>query len=119
DRMQDHANTILSNRQVVYHFENLNMDEKLKVQRKENLYLIFKEAVNNIAKHSNATKVTVQFRAAENNFELIIHDNGNKIKNQRKSGQGLHNMNMRAERINANVIFEDKGGFTVRVVSDE
>ncbi|HLR77315.1 MAG TPA: ATP-binding protein, partial [Balneolaceae bacterium] len=118
DRMQDYTNTVLSNKEVIYHFENIDMDEKLKVRRKENLYLIFKEAVNNISKHSNATRVTVQFKTSEDDFELLIHDNGTKIKNQRKSGQGLHNMNMRAERIGATVTFEDENGFAVQVSSN-
>lgn len=118
DRMQDYTNTVLTNREVKFHFEGLNMDEKLKVQRKENLYLIFKEAVNNIAKHSNASMVTVKLTVDVDNFELLVHDNGTKIKNQRKSGQGLHNMNMRAERIDASVIFINENGFTVKVQSE-
>ncbi len=119
DRMQDYVNTVLSDKQVVYHFNQIDMNEKLSVQRKENLYLIFKEAVNNIAKHSNAMKVTVEMKTEEDDFELLIHDNGTKIDNQRKSGQGLRNMNMRAERMNASVMFKNKDGFTVMVKSDE
>ncbi len=118
DRMQDYVNTVLSDRKVIYHFNGIDMDEKLTVQRKENLYLIFKEAVNNIAKHSNATKVTVKIETQENAFELLVHDNGTKIDKSRKSGQGLHNMNMRAERMDASVIFKNKDGFTVHVKSN-
>ncbi len=118
DRMQDYINTVLSDKEVIYQFNEMDMDEKLTVQRKENLYLIFKEAVNNIAKHSNATKVTVQMQTENNAFELLVHDNGTKIDKSRKSGQGLHNMNMRAERIDASVIFKNQDGFTVRVKSN-
>lgn len=115
DRMQDYINNILSDRQVVYHFDNLDMDEKLTVQMKENLYLIFKEAINNIVKHSNATKVEVQLKTGGDYFHLIIHDNGTNILTKRKTGHGLRNMNMRAQRINASVNFKNENGFTVHV----
>ncbi|MBN2731893.1 MAG: hypothetical protein JXR26_05625 [Balneolaceae bacterium] len=115
DRMQDYINNILSNREVVYHFDNLDMDEKLTVPMKENLYLIFKEAINNIVKHSNATKVEVQLKTDGDYFHLIIHDNGTNISNKRKTGHGLRNMDMRAQRINATVNFKNENGFTVHV----
>jgi ligand-binding sensor domain-containing protein len=118
DRMQDYINNILSDRQVVYHFDDLDMDKKLTVPMKENLYLIFKEAINNIAKHSNATKVEVQLRTDADFFYLIIHDNGTKISQKRKTGHGLRNMDMRAQRIDASVTFKNEDGFTVHVKGD-
>ena len=115
DRMQDYINNILPDREVMYHFDNLDMDEKLTVTMKENLYLIFKEAINNIAKHSNATKVEVKLKTNGDFFHLIIHDNGTKISQKRKTGHGLRNMDMRAQRINASVNFKNADGFTVHV----
>lgn len=115
DRMQDYINNILPDREVTYHFDTLNMDEKLTVTMKENLYLIFKEAINNIAKHSNATKVDVRLKTDGSFFHLIIHDNGTDISQKRKTGHGLRNMDMRAERINASVNFKNEDGFTVHV----
>ncbi len=119
DRMQDYVNTMLSDKEVTYRFDQIDMDEKLTVQRKENLYLIFKESINNIAKHSNATKVTVQMKTQNNAFDLLIHDNGTAISKSRKTGQGLRNMNMRAQRMDASVIFKNEDGFTVQVVSNK
>lgn len=115
DRMQDYINNILSDRKVQYHFDDLNMNEKLTVPMKENLYLIFKEAINNIAKHSNATEVEVQLRTHGDSFHLKIHDNGTNISPKRKTGHGLRNMDMRAQRINASVTFKNQDGFTVLV----
>ena len=115
DRMQDYINNVLADREVKYHFNDLNMDEKLTVPMKENLYLIFKEAANNIAKHSNATRVEVHLTTDGNSFNLIIHDNGTDVPNERKTGHGLRNMDMRAKRINASVNFKNENGFTVAV----
>lgn len=115
DRMQDYINNMLPQKEVHYQFDDLNMDNKITVPIKENLYLIFKEAVNNIAKHSDAEKVEVVLKHNNGNFDLYIHDNGQGVKAERKTGQGLRNMEMRAERIDADIEFENEEGFTVHV----
>lgn len=116
DRMQDYVNQVFVNGEVsvFYDFENLRMHEKLPVDVKENIYLIFKEAINNIVKHSNATRVDINFSFVGKTYKLEIHDNGTEIKSDRKSGQGLRNMRMRAERIESDVEIVSNGGFTVR-----
>jgi ligand-binding sensor domain-containing protein/two-component sensor histidine kinase len=116
DRMQDYVNQVLSKREIEvnYDFEKLKMQEKLPVDVKENVYLIFKESVNNIAKHSNATKVLVRFAFNGKSYKLTIHDNGNTAQNgNRKSGQGLRNIRMRAERISSEVQISQEDGFKV------
>ena len=115
DRMQDYINNMLPQKEVQYQFDDLDMDDKITVSMKENLYLIFKEAVNNIAKHSDADKVEVVLKDQNGSFDLYIHDNGQGIKPERKSGQGLRNMEMRAKRIDADIEFENEDGFTVHV----
>lgn len=116
DRMQDYINHVLPDREIVYRFEKLDMDEKLTVSMKENIYLIFKEAINNIAKHSDATKVEVELLHKNGEFDLIVHDNGSGIKDGgRKTGHGLRNMKMRADRINADIEFSNETGFTIHV----
>ncbi|MDZ7714633.1 MAG: two-component regulator propeller domain-containing protein [Balneolaceae bacterium] len=118
DRMQDYINNMLSQKEVVYEFDDLDMDDKLTVPMKENLYLIFKEAINNIAKHSDATKVEVALKNEGDSFELLIHDNGSGVNSVRKSGHGLRNMKMRAQRIDADITFENSDGFTVHVIGN-
>lgn len=116
DRMQDYVNQVFVNGEVsvFYDFENLRMHEKLPVDVKENIYLIFKEAINNIVKHSNASRIDINFSFSGSSYRLEIHDNGTEIKNDRKSGQGLRNMQMRADRIGSDVEIVSNGGFTVR-----
>jgi len=112
DRMQDYVNNVLSDRKVFYEFD-CDMQQQLDVSVKENLYLIFKESVNNIAKHSNAERVNVTLIADNSGFTMGIKDNGPGVSGSRKSGQGLRNMKMRAKRINAEITFNDKNGFEV------
>lgn len=114
DRMQDYVNNVLPDKEIGYHFEG-DMQERLTVSLKENLYLIFKEAINNISKHSNADKVDITLSTNGNGFLMSIRDNGTTASNERKTGQGLHNMKMRAKRVDANITFSNSDGFEVRV----
>ena len=115
DRMQDYVNQVFVNGgvEVHYHFDQLRMHEKLPVDVKENVYLIFKEAVNNILKHSDAIRVDIIFSFSGKTYELLVRDNGTQIKSDRKSGQGLRNIRMRAERIGSKVQINTNEGFTV------
>lgn len=115
DRMQDYILNTLESKQmnVQYDFEDLKMNNKLPVPAKENLYLIFKEAVNNIAKYSNGDKVKIQMLNRNGKFKLTIFDNGTTGKGKKKTGHGLRNMKMRANRINADINFETEDGFKI------
>lgn len=117
DRMQDYVNQVLASRgvEVIYDFENLRSGEKLPVDIKENVYLIFKEAINNIAKHSRATKVNIIFAFSGKEFDLTIRDNGRQGDKNRKTGQGLRNMKMRARRIGAKLTLSTGSGFEVQI----
>ncbi|MBD3615167.1 MAG: hypothetical protein HUJ22_01245 [Gracilimonas sp.] len=117
DRMQDYIlNTLESkNMTVNYNFDNLNMDNKLPVSVKENVYLIFKEAVNNIAKYSNGDRVDIRMENHNGYFEFNISDNGTTGKGTKKTGHGLRNMDMRAKRIGADFNIESTDGFSIKV----
>tara|TARA_R110000868_G_scaffold304437_7_gene565057 strand:+ start:33693 stop:36563 length:2871 start_codon:yes stop_codon:yes gene_type:complete len=115
DRMQDYIINVLEpkNFKVVYKFDELKMENKLPVSVKENLYLIFKEAVNNIAKYSNGEEVIVEMHSKNGEYLFKIYDNGTTGKGTKKTGHGLRNMEMRAQRIGGLFNFDDNEGFTV------
>lgn len=115
DRMQDYVNQIFvnGNIEVIYNFGQLKMDQKLPVDIKENLYLIFKESVNNIAKHSDADKVDIFMLFDGRDYELKVSDNGTKRDKNKKTGQGLRNIKMRADRISADIQIDADEGYTV------
>jgi signal transduction histidine kinase len=72
------------------------------MQEKRDLFLVFKEAINNIAKYANATLVKIKLSLNNNKLVLYIEDNGEgfDIENA-DSGNGLNNMRKRAEALNA------------------
>lgn len=118
DRMQDYANRVLGTAKigVKYDFDHVKNDKSIPVDVRQNLYLIFKEAVNNIAKHSGANRAIITFSNDKGRYRLEINDDGTGMTEAaRKSGHGLRNMKMRAERIGASVEFKHNEGFTVVV----
>jgi PAS domain S-box-containing protein len=66
------------------------------------IYRIAQETLNNIAKHSKASEVTISLDSKPEQAELRIHDNGQGFDAQRTtSGLGLTNMRERAQAIGA------------------
>lgn len=67
---------------------------------RRNVFLIVKEALNNLVKHANATQANVILLISENHFSLTIKDNGTGIADRTQtSGNGLGNMKKRTETI--------------------
>ncbi len=66
------------------------------------VFMIYKEAINNIVKYAKAQKVRIEFTIFENEIRLKIIDNGHGFDlNSEKTGNGLKNMKSRAENIGA------------------
>lgn len=116
DRMREHADALLLplNNNISFTTNNIDMGHAMNMQSRQNLLLIFKEAVNNIAKHSNATDVIILIENNHNGFHMVISDNGSPVKERSTgSGQGLKNMAMRAEEIGATLVIQKENGFHI------
>jgi signal transduction histidine kinase len=48
----------------------------LSAQERHNLFLVIKEALNNIVKHAHATEVRLRMTLAQHTFTITIEDNG-------------------------------------------
>jgi len=72
------------------------------MEQRRNLFLIYKEALNNISKYAEATLVDIRIRAGASHIELVIKDNGKGFDcSQQQSGNGLFNMNQRSKALGA------------------
>ena len=70
------------------------------MEARKNILLIAKEAMNNIAKYSQATEAKVEVNLSNSNLEMKIMDNGDGfLQEERNNGNGLHNMRRRSEMI--------------------
>lgn len=89
-----------------------NIDEipphiKFNTEDRRHFYLIFKEAINNIAKYSRANKVSFSFKYVDKKMISSITDNGLGFNPEViKKGNGLINMENRAKLLNAKLSVE-------------
>ncbi len=119
DRMREFSSEVLSPRQINIHFDHSGFDAQMKipVDVRQNVYLIFKEAVANIARHSNARNVHISLTNNADNFTMTISDDGKGFAECRsaakRTGHGLRNMPMRAARIGGTMEIIDKNGVKV------
>jgi signal transduction histidine kinase len=91
--------------------ENLPNIEVIGTIRR-NVFLVVKEALNNILKHSKATEVSITLARVEDSLILKIQDNGTGINMEklRQFGNGLKNMKKRMADIGATFSIENKNG---------
>jgi signal transduction histidine kinase len=79
---------------------------------RRNVFLVVKEALNNILKHSKATEVNIKLVRAQDGLTLYIQDNGTGIdmNKLRQFGNGLKNMKKRMEAIKIDFTIENSEG---------
>jgi ligand-binding sensor domain-containing protein/signal transduction histidine kinase len=71
--------------------------DKVSIEFKRNIFLIFKESLNNIARHASATEVAIEVKQGHGMFTMEIQDNGRGFPiNKTVSGSGLANLRRRA-----------------------
>jgi signal transduction histidine kinase len=88
----------------------------LTIDQRRQLFLICKEAVNNIAKYANATHVTFSLQKEKGYVILTIKDNGIGFDpNTIVSGNGLLNMKVRAQALHGEVVVDSRHGEGTRV----
>jgi signal transduction histidine kinase/ligand-binding sensor domain-containing protein len=74
----------------------------LTTEVRRELLLIFKEAVNNVVRHAQCTRLTVTLTMKQGSLLLSIHDNGRGfIPSGAGGGHGIGSMKTRASRIGA------------------
>jgi len=120
-RMRSFAYQLLKAKKVEYTFE---VDEKLNsialpMQVRKNFYLVFKEAITNVVKYSEASRVSIDLFEKNRIIMLRIRDNGKGIPvNAQTLGNGLMNMTRRAKEISAelNIISANGGGTEIELM---
>jgi signal transduction histidine kinase len=117
-RMQDLTHTMLSDRDIRVSFLQKGMDSRkaMRVEVRQNLYYIFKEAIHNIARHSGADSVEIALENGDSGFLMLVSDNGGGFDPDTvKGGNGLRNMHMRADRIGAKLTISSPGGTVIEL----
>jgi signal transduction histidine kinase/ligand-binding sensor domain-containing protein len=110
-RMRHFASDVCAARGIDCRFWLPNSERDLRVGAnvRRELFLIFKEAVNNLVRHSGCSEAGIEFRVEAERLFLKVTDNGRGFDAQGKSnGHGLTSMRARTECLNG----------TVEIVSD-
>lgn len=97
DNLMENSNILfeLSLQEPIYEF-------KIKSEVKYHLYLIFKEALNNIAKHSKTNKVKLMIESNKKGLNIVIKDYGIGFNPEKDTSRnGVLNMKERAKTIGA------------------
>jgi ligand-binding sensor domain-containing protein/signal transduction histidine kinase len=94
-------------------------DLRLSPDVRREVYLIFKESINNLMRHSGCTSAQITVKNFDRSLELIISDNGKGFDQDRAvDGNGLASMRQRAARLGGalEILSGPDGGTLVRLL---
>ncbi|WP_255069102.1 histidine kinase [Lacihabitans sp. LS3-19] len=112
-RIEAYAREVLSEKNISYFQQtDIPMEKvKLDMEDRKNLYLILKEGINNIAKHAEATKASLEVSEKNQKIIFTLTDNGVGFEiDQKTEGNGLRNFKERAEESNFELKIESDAG---------
>jgi signal transduction histidine kinase len=120
NRMRRFANDVLSEQDIDLRFQTSNIpaERQLGADLRRQIYLIFKESVNNVARHSNCTAANISFLIEGNRLIIEVADNGRGFEpGGQRTGHGLKSIGQRAESIRGIVKVQTAPGkgTTVRI----
>lgn len=124
-RLKNYSSELLAPRNIISEFY---MDDTLSQQIshpevRKNILLIAKEAMNNIAKYSEASKATISLAIQAENILLSITDNGKGFETsplpapleKTNIGNGIHNIQQRCKQLNGTCKINASHGQGVRI----
>jgi signal transduction histidine kinase/ligand-binding sensor domain-containing protein len=109
-RVRQFASDVLEPQNIKFDLQAPLELEKIKLdpEQRRHLFLIFKEAINNIARHADCTLVSLDITVSHNRLSAEIRDDGRGFSvvaateaptNGRAGGHGLENMKSRAKEL--------------------
>ena len=118
ERVMDFGNNLLLTKDITFQAtikENV-LGVNLNADQRKNLYLTLKEAINNIVKHSGATKVDLLAELKNGSLIIELIDNGIGFNpNVKHRGNGLNNFQMR-EGLTINIESKIGKGTVVTII---
>lgn len=113
DRIREYAAKMLEAAEIDYRLQiPRNLPTlKLDIESKRNIYLIFKEAINNALKYSRCTLIEISLGLENQRLVLKVADNGHGFDHTTtRSGNGLGNMAKRARDIGGDLLIATAPG---------
>ena len=111
------ASELLSSRDIAFTFDvDGDADLTVAAEIRRNLFLAFKETLNNIVRHADSRNVAIQLRLDRGQLSFEVHDDGRGFDDTRASGHGLTSLKRRAERLGGTVFVTSSLGQGTNVV---
>jgi signal transduction histidine kinase/ligand-binding sensor domain-containing protein len=88
---------------------------KLTPEQRHHLFLIFKEALNNIARHAHCASARLTIAVEDHRLQAEIVDDGCGFGPDEQDGNGLRNMKLRAEQLGGRMSVDSGAGRGVRL----
>jgi signal transduction histidine kinase/ligand-binding sensor domain-containing protein len=120
-RMRRFAADILSAGHITFRFTapEAESDVVINSSIRREVFLIYKESINNVVKHSDATHVEITLNVKHYAFDLTVSDDGKGFdqthEEDRDHGHGLLSMTKRARDIDGHLMIESSLGKGTRV----
>jgi signal transduction histidine kinase len=117
-RMRRFASDVFTARNIEFHFRapSVEADLKLSADVRRQVFLIFKESVNNSVRHSGCTEVDIELRIEAGWLTLTLKDNGKGFNPAGiGDGNGLVNMSARAKSMGGKIDVKSSKGEGVTV----
>ncbi len=118
-KLKDSYNEFFSSIGISFQVNNIEKsdDIKLPMEYKQNLLLMFKEAINNAIKHSGCKKLVLEAFYKNDIIEIILKDDGAGFDlNKVKFGNGIRNMENRANKIKGKLSWKTEIGKSTTVI---
>ncbi len=112
-RMRRYSEELLERREIRLDFNPpiVEQDLKLGADVRRAIYLIFKESINNIVRHSGAASVTIDLHIIDKDLIFEIHDDGTGFDEQQEfDGNGLSSIRKRAKDCGADLSINSRKG---------
>ncbi len=118
-RIKRFAAQLFEAKNIDYTFE---IDDRLKqsylsMEYRQHIYLIIKEAVNNLVKYSECTNAAIEIKDENGILKVAVTDNGKGFDTTEKAlGNGLMNMKTRSGMIGAELVIESHRGKGTKIL---
>jgi signal transduction histidine kinase/ligand-binding sensor domain-containing protein len=120
-RMRGFATDIFTSRDIEFRFSVADGDQELKLgpEMRRDIFLIFKEAINNIVRHAECKKAEIELYVKHQQLVLRVSDDGKGfLVTENGDGHGFTSMRRRAENCGGGleIISHPGRGTTIRLI---
>ncbi len=121
-RLEDTYSEIMAYKGISFRAINLKalQSVSLTMEQRQNIFLIFKEAINNSINHSECSELILRAKVTRKRLKMVLEDDGSGFdldeKKNKSLGNGLTNMESRGKKIGGKVkiVSEAENGTKIR-----